>query len=157
LIPVFLYEKKVLSSPMFYMSTYFDKYRDLYLHRLQAISQEGDWNGWINFFLLAVSHQATINAVKTSNILVLYDRMKKEIPETTKSHYATSAIDALFNQPVFKSSDFIQNSGIPKESAMRIIKKLKEKGVLKELRPSRGRRGALLMFEELILIAERAD
>lgn len=50
LIPLFLYQKKKLSQPMFYLSSYLEANREEYYVRLQNISREGDWNGWIAFF-----------------------------------------------------------------------------------------------------------
>lgn len=154
LVPIFLFEKGILSSPMFYLSAYLEANRDTYFQRLQAISKTGDWNGWINFFLTALLEQAEINATKTRGILDLYDRMKKDIPETTRSQYAINALDAMFDRPIFSSSDFIVRSGIQRESAMRILRILKESGLIFELRPSRGRRPAILVFKELIRITE---
>jgi Fic family protein len=51
LIPLFLYQKRALASPMFYLSDYLESHRDVYYARLQAISREADWTGWIAFFL----------------------------------------------------------------------------------------------------------
>lgn len=50
LIPLFLYEKKVLSSPMFYISAFLEAYRSEYYSRLNAVSSKNDWTGWIIFF-----------------------------------------------------------------------------------------------------------
>jgi len=50
LIPLFLYQKKKLSEPMFYLSSYLEANREEYYARLQSISQHGDWHGWIAFF-----------------------------------------------------------------------------------------------------------
>lgn len=55
LIPLFLYQKRALASPMFYLSDYLESHRDLYYARLQGISREGDWTGWIAFFLQAIT------------------------------------------------------------------------------------------------------
>jgi Fic family protein len=43
LVPLFLFEKGQLSSPMFYLSTYLEAHREVYYDRLQAISRDGDW------------------------------------------------------------------------------------------------------------------
>ncbi|MBC8414096.1 Fic family protein, partial [bacterium] len=58
LIPLFLYQKKKLSKPMFYLSAYMEAHREEYYARLQSISREGDWDGWIAFFLTAITEQA---------------------------------------------------------------------------------------------------
>jgi len=150
LIPVFLFSKEMLSSPMFYMSAYLEANRDIYYHRLQAISKEGDWDGWISFFLTAVVEQAEANIKKTNAILDLYGQMKRKVPEITRSQYAIQAIDSLFDRPIFQVSDFTKRSEIPKDSARRIINALRSDDVIKELRPGKGRRAATLIFQALI-------
>ena len=67
LIPLFLYQKRVLSQPMFYLSEYLESHRDEYYARLKGISAEGDWNGWIAFFL-----RAMIFSTSPSNAGILF-------------------------------------------------------------------------------------
>lgn len=66
LIPLFLFQKQIISQPMFYLSEYLEKHRSRYYARLRAISQNGDWNGWIAFFLQAVIDQAHQNGERVS-------------------------------------------------------------------------------------------
>lgn len=154
LIPLFLFEKDVLSSPMFYLSAYLEENRDVYYERLRSISSGGDWNGWIRFFLTAIVEQARVNTEKTEKILALYDRMKQEVQDVIRSQYLIQAIDALFDHPIFRSTDFIAWSKIPKDSAHRILKALKDGGIIRDIRPGRGRRAAIMTFTELIGITE---
>ncbi len=58
LIPLFLYEKRLLPSPMFYLSEYLEAHREIYYEQLQTISVTGDWSEWITFFLTAITEQA---------------------------------------------------------------------------------------------------
>lgn len=155
LIPIFLYHKEVLSSPVFYLSAYLERNRETYYERLKAISSEGDWNGWIRFFLSAVIEQAVRNSQKVRSILELYDRMKEAVPTVTRSQYAIRVIDSMFDQPVFNSADFIKLSGIPRGgSASRILNALRDKGILVALRAGRGSQSAVFYFPELLRIAE---
>ena len=50
LIPLFLFQKKKLSQPMFYLSSYLEANRDEYYLRLRQVSLKQDWNSWIEFF-----------------------------------------------------------------------------------------------------------
>ena len=154
LIPLFLYDKKLLSSPMFYLSGYLEEHRDVYYDRLLGVSRDKDWNSWISFFLTAVVEQAAVNTSKTREMLALYDRMKTELPSIIRSQYVLQAIDALFDRPIFRIADFVQRSGIPAASGRRILSALREKGSLVDLRPGRGRRAVILMFPELMSITE---
>lgn len=154
LVPLFLYEKQLLSSPMFYLSSYLEQHRDVYYHRLQAVSLEGDWNGWVSFFLNALLEQAQTNTQKVRAILDLYERMKREIPQAIRSQHLIQAIDTLFDRPVFRNSDFIAGSRIPRNSALRLLHELREAGFVRDLRVGKGRRAAIMVFSELIRITE---
>ena len=84
----------------------------------------------------------------------LYDEMKTIIPDITHSQYSIQALDALFDRPIFKSADFVRRSGISRPSAMRLLDVLKDNKILSTIRESRGRQGALMMFDRLISIVK---
>lgn len=154
LIPLFLYQKRALASPMFYLSDYLESHRELYYAGLQGVSREGDWTGWIAFFLQAITQQAQANTERVREILALYERMKQQITELTRSQHAITVLDALFDRPIFQSSDFVQRTGIAKQTALPFLRKLREAGVLHPLREQSGRRSAILAFKELLNSAE---
>ncbi len=154
LIPLLLFRKRVLGSPMFYLSEYLESHRDEYYGRLGSISREGDWTGWIEFFLDAVVEQARSNTVRVRAILDLYGRMKTQITQLTHSQHAISVLDTLFDRPIFQSSDFVLRSGIPKQTVLPFLRKLRQAGILHPLREQSGRRSAILAFRELLNCAE---
>ena len=154
LIPLFLYKKKKLSQPMFYLSAYLEANRDEYYARLQNISGEGDWNGWIAFFLTAITKQAQSNNRKVKNIMELYEEMKQKIQEITHSQYTLNLLDALFARPIFESIHLVNHTEIPHPSIKSFIPKLKKEGILKERSPARGRKPAVLIFRKLLNIVE---
>ncbi len=154
LIPLFLYHKKLLSAPTFYVSEYLEAKRDEYIDRLLSVSRDNDWTGWCLFFLEAILRQADSNIKKAKAIWALYEAKKQEIVGLTKSQYAIRALDFIFDRPVFKSSDFVKNSGIPEPTAQRIAKILVDNKVLAVWRESSGRQSAILAFTGLLNIAE---
>lgn len=154
MIPLFLYQKKKLSQPMFYLSSYLEAHREEYYASLRNISEEDDWNGWIAFFLEAISIQAENNSSKVKKMLRLYDSMKNKIHEITHSQYTVHLLDAIFDRPIFETTDFINRTGIQKPTAMGLLRQLKAANVLHELRPGSGRRAAVLCFPELLNIVE---
>ncbi len=154
LVPLFLYEKKLLSRPMFYLSAYLERNRELYYQKLNAISEKNDWDGWIQFFLRAITEQAKENTRKARAILELYEEMKQKVPEITRSRYAVQAIDALFARPLFSTRDFMELSKIPKISAFRILNELKESGIIQVLQEGKGSRGSIMIFGKVIEITE---
>lgn len=154
LIPLFLYQKKALSQPMFYLSEYLESHRDEYYARLKAISAEGDWNGWIAFFLQAVASQAQQNSERVVAIRTLYEEMKQAIQEATRSQYTVQVLDAIFDRPIFSTTDLIARTQIHKPTAMSLIRQLKTAEILQELKAGSGRRAAVLCFPRLLNIAE---
>ena len=154
LVPLFLVEKNLLSSPNFYISAYLESHRDEYYERLLAVSRDDDWTGWCEFFLTALIQQAESNQSKALRILELYRTKKDWIAELTHSHHAVRALDWFFSRPIFKASDFVAGAEIPKPTASRILRLARDRGLLIELRASSGRRPAILAFPELLNIAE---
>jgi Fic family protein len=149
LIPLFLWSKERISSPMFYISEYFDENRDQYVKNLRRISDAKDWEHWILFFLEAITVQAERNSKKASQVVNLYNEMRSTIAALTKSPHAMEVLDALFISPVLRPATFIKTSGLEQNSANRIIAKLKSENVLKTIKKHSGRRPEVLVFSEL--------
>lgn len=156
IIPLFLYSKKVLTSPMFYLSGYLEENRDAYYTQLRLISQENDWEGWIVFFLQAIIDQATVNADKVRKIFQLYNTMKDRFREITHSQYAIDALDVIFSRPTFNSSDFVRSleKVTTKQTATQILRQLQHAEIIKVLQEASGRRAARLTFPDLLNMVE---
>lgn len=154
LIPLYLYQKKALGTPMFYLSEYLEMHREDYYGSLQRISQRGDWDAWIAFFLTAVVEQAERNATKVRQTLELYEQMKAEISEATHSQHSIHLLDAIFDRPVFQTSDIVRRTKLPKQTVMPLLRKLKDAGALTTVREASGRRPAILAFPRLLTITE---
>lgn len=158
LIPLFLYQKRVLSQPMFYLSEYLENHRDEYYLRLKGISAENDWNGWIAYFLRATATQAAQNSQRVAAIQALYEEMKRAIHDTTHSQYTVHLLDAIFSKPIFRTSELAQRltdeHGIHEKTAPALLRQLRDAGILREIQPGAGRRSATMCFPRLINLAE---
>ena len=154
LIPLFLYRRRLLGSPNFYMSAYFERHREAYVDRLRAVSSDDAWTAWCRFFLDGVADQAGENERTVRAILALYGRVKVGIVDMTRSQHGVRALDFIFRQPVFGSAQFVARSEIPRPTAQRFIALLREAGLLHTARPARGRRGGVYVFTELIALVE---
>jgi Fic family protein len=154
LIPLFLYQRKLLASPDFYMSEYLEAKREEYQERLRAVSREDDWTSWCAFFLQGIKEQASENERKARRILDLYGKTKDQVVELTHSQHSIKALDFMFNTPIFSTPTFVRFSSIPKPTASRILTLLRDKGILLTVREGRGRRAGIYVFRELLNIAE---
>ncbi|MBI2317476.1 MAG: Fic family protein [Betaproteobacteria bacterium] len=155
LVPLFLYDKKLLSRPMFYLSQYFEDHRAEYIVRLRALNGAQAWNAWTAFFLRAIAVQAEANGDKVRRILALYERLKAQAIALTRSQYAVPLLDRLFSQPIFASNDLFRDPRMPtKPVVTQLLRRLTDAGVLKQLREARGRRPQVLALAELVNLCE---
>ncbi|MFA7441125.1 MAG: Fic family protein [Sphingomonadaceae bacterium] len=154
IIPLFLYAHGLLSRPNFYLSEYLEANRDEYYDRMLAISRDDDWSGWAAFFLRGIIAQAEANTRKAQAILALHQEKRDWVVEITRSQYAVRALDWIFQRPIFQTPDFIASAQIPPATARKIIRDLRDNGLLRELVPAAGRAPATFVFSELLNIAE---
>lgn len=153
LLPLFLYEKKQLNYPAFYLSEYLEANKDEYTERLLAISRDNDWTGWSVFFLKALEEQARENTRKARSIMQLYEQRKDWIQDRAHSQYGVAVVDFLFSQPIFKATNFAEPQGVPAPTRKRILREIRE-DLLYEIRPASGSRPAIYAYQELMNIAE---
>ena len=151
IMPLFLYFKKAIFYPSFYLSEYLESHRGEYYRALLDISKNDNWDGWITFFLQAIIEQSKENIIKAKKIIGLYEQKKQRITELTKSQFSIKILDALFMMPIFQSQDFIKISKIPKASAFRYIGILEKNGVISS---NKKRKNKLYFFNKLLDIVK---
>ncbi len=155
LIPLLLYKRRALSSPMFYLSEYLEAHRDVYYDQLLAITDSGDWQSWVEFFIGAVVGQAESNLSKVRQIRELYDEMRRQFAEVTHSQYARSAVDAFFARPIIRATDFREVAGFnTRVTANNMLRQLESEGLIKRVREGVGPTPSIYALPALINIAE---
>lgn len=155
LITLHLYLSGVLHRPMFYMSEYLEKNRTQYYDALANISDNDDWQGWIEFFLTAVKDQTNKNIKKIRNINELYRIKSEEFKKSTKSHHYQEALDVFFKRPIVNSVAFMQKSKIDTPNTARnILKKLEKDKLIIKTRESAGRSPSIYLFPDIINLVE---
>jgi len=155
LIPLLLFQRKALSRPMFYMSEYLEENRSEYYDRLLAITDNGDWHGWILFFLNGISVQAESNLEKVKNVRDLYEETKRQVVDITHSQFAIGAVDALFAQPIISGTSFAEKAGFSNRvTANNMLRQLESNGIVKRIRDGSGRTPAIYALHSLINVTE---
>ena len=154
IIPLFLMQRGVLSSPSFYMSGYLEARREEYIERMRAVSHDGAWTDWCIFFLNGMIEQARQNQEKAQAIIDLYQQMQHRVTEVTHSQHSGRAVEFIFSNPIFPTTVFVERSSISRSTALRIVHLLRDEGILQTIREGAGRRAAIYAFPELLNIAE---
>ena len=156
LVPLFLFQKRAIREPVFYMSEVLEGERERYYDGLRSITAAGDWTGWVAYFLDAVRRQANANVHRVETILDLYVRTKPRIQSLTRSQYAATILDAIFDQPVFTSSQFADKTGIDRRTVNRALGKLTADGLLTVPKGGVGQTPPYYVFSELVDRTEEA-
>lgn len=155
LVPLFLFERKILNKPTFYLSAYLEAHREEYVRSLRAIQGRDGWEDWILFFLRAVEEQSRENATRAGNVLDLYRQLKAEVLELTRSQYAIRVLDYMFEFPIFSSSMVVAASGMPsRQMVSNILRELKTAKIVMTLQEGSGRRAEVLAFRRLLNVCE---
>jgi Fic family protein len=155
LVPLFLHERAVLGEPMFYLSAYLEEHREQYVDTLRGLGSPGSWDRWIAFFLRAIIERATKNTQMARDILALYESLKTQFRDATRSQYAVPLLDRIFQQPIFQASDVAAHHSMPsKQMTALMLKQLTKRDLLVTIREGRGRRSTILALSSLLNICE---
>lgn len=131
LIILYLVERGILPSPILYLSAFFEATRDEYYARLLAVNENGDWEGWIEYFLNGIARQA-------EDALERIKRMQETVTQWKQFFTAKSDKNCLALIDDCMVNPFMTVSGIAKKrkiafpTAQRAIDKLEKNGVLKQ-------------------------
>lgn len=71
LITFLLMHRGVLHRPLLYLSLYLKRHRAEYYDRLMAIRENGDWEGWLRFFVRGVAETAEEATLQARSIVQL--------------------------------------------------------------------------------------
>jgi Fic family protein len=135
LITMILMDEGVLQRPFLYLSHHFKRNRREYYERLQAVRDDGDWEGWIRFFLQGV-RDVSAQAIGTSKSIISLkadhtSRIKDKIPKGTGR--ALDLLDDLYKKPVVSIETVKKVTGLSFSSANNLTHKFVGMGILKEI------------------------
>lgn len=133
LIILLFCEWELLPQPLLNLSVYFERYRQEYYDRLLAVSQRGEWEAWVRFFLRGVSLQAKDSVVRLERLQGLRTRYQAVAASGRNSERMEKVLDFLFMRPILSVRQLEKGVGLNFVAAKRYIEKLTEVGILHEV------------------------
>jgi Fic family protein len=152
LITLFLVERSRLSQPLLYLSDYIEAHRQEYYDRLQRVRTEGDWPGWLHFFLAGVEDTARSAVRQASRLMDLREIYRDQL---SKKPNALRLLDELFVNPYLTAARAAQILDSSRPTARQAIGLLQAEGLLEEV-SGRSWRRIYLARPILEVIEERA-
>src|SRR5580700_3697986 len=139
LIAFLLCQKRALERPLLYLSHYLKQHRAEYYDRLTAIRNDGDWEGWLKFFLRGV-HQVGQEAADTArNILRIREEHRQLLNQKlSKDKLAATPYDFvfleyLFQQPIVTVRLAEQHLNCAFVTANKVVERFVNLGLLEEM------------------------
>jgi Fic family protein len=160
LITFLLCHRQVLARPLLYLSHYLKQHRAEYYDRLMAIRNDGDWEGWLKFFIrgvFEVSQEATETArgivrLRENHRRLLSEKLLPDKPATAapESHrsrrlrafagsreeatpYDLLLLEYLFEQPIVTIRMVEQRLNCVFVTANKVVNRFVRLGLLEEV------------------------
>lgn len=157
LIVLMLIKDHILSIPIIYPSYYFKKYQLEYYHRLDKVRTDGDFEGWIHFYL-NVMNKSSIDAYRRAkDIETLHEKYSHLITQkelsVKKETMWLQVLETLFSSPVINITALAQQLTVSYNTASSIITHFIALGLL--LKDNEQKRGKLFRFQGYLDLLER--
>ena len=130
LIPMYLYAKKQIDLPCFFISEALERDKIKYYTLLNNIRYKGEWNEWIKFFLQTVATQCDKYIQLVTKINALYNDHMTQACALARSSGMVDVIDALYKNPITNAKQVAEVTKAPPTSVNRFLGLLVDNKIL---------------------------
>jgi Fic family protein len=150
LITLFLVDQKILSKPLLYLSTYFEKNKGLYYDNLTFVRTKNDMKQWLKYFLVGIAETAEQAVQTLSGVLQLKIDLEKKIIHDfgRKSQHGTVLLHYLFQHPIISVKEVENVTGLSFKAANGLVSGFVEAKILREMTGQS--RNRLFVFDDYI-------
>ncbi|HEY3739898.1 MAG TPA: Fic family protein [Bryobacteraceae bacterium] len=133
LITLLLVSGGAIRRPILYLSLYFKENRDRYYELLNQVRSTGDWEGWIEFFLIGVRDTATQAIAAADRILALIEEDRRQISTIRTPPSVILVFQQVQRNPILSVQQASKGTGVSFPTASRAFEALKELGIVGEI------------------------
>ena len=118
-----------LSSLFLHLSAHFERERSQYYARLLGITERGEWQLWLDYFLIGVASQADDAMARMRRIESLLSGWKLELARE-RSQVPERALDLFSENPFWTVGALAERLGVPYTTAQRAFNRLETLGAV---------------------------
>lgn len=133
LITLQLCERDILPAPLLYLSAFFEATRADYYAGLRGVSEHGDWEGWVQYFLNGVARQSEDALSRAERINQLLTNWREKLSGQAGTKVALQMLDMIGANPFLTPRGAEQELNLAYNTVMRAIGQLEKLKVLKEV------------------------
>jgi Fic family protein len=131
LIVFYLVQQQRLLAPLLYISSYLESSRRDYYDRLQGVRERGEIQEWLQYFLTAVTRQATDAADRAGTLVDMRERYRAELAGSRSR--GVELVDLIFANPIVSTRRVVDGVGLSDQGARNLISGLTRRGWLTPL------------------------
>jgi Fic family protein len=133
LIALLLEHWKLMPTPLLYLSLAFKRHQSDYYGRLSAVRTDGDWEGWIAFYLTCVREAADDGVDVAARLFELLGKDRRRLAANKRSTVAAiRLLDLLPDHPVVTVPRAAKLLKITAPTARKAVEIAAEAGILRE-------------------------
>ncbi len=151
LITLLLVAKGVLPSPLLYLSAWFEATRPEYYARLSAVTERGEWEEWLGYFLAGTAGQAEDALGRLQRIDELLSHWRGRLAKTP-SRLPEKAVELFAENPYWTVNKLAVRLDVAFTTAQRAIDRLESAGIV--TRASEKKRNRVYCAGALLAILE---
>ncbi len=151
LITLLLVTRGILPSPLLYLSAYFEATRDQYYAHLLAVTERGEWEEWLTYFLRGVVLQSDDALERIERLEDLLAGWRHELAGS-RSRLPERALDLFAENPFWTVGGVAERLEVAFTTAQRGINRLEAAGIV--CRVGEGRRNRVYCAEAILTILE---
>ena len=133
LISFLLVHANVQHRPLLYLSYYLKRHRTQYYNHLMRIRLDGDWEGWIRFFLRGVLETAQDATQTAQRIIRLREKHREMLISSGFGANDGRLLDLLFERPLVNNALVCNLLAVSDRTAGKLIGRFGELGLLDEI------------------------
>ena len=143
----------LLSQPLLYLSNFIEINRQEYYDRLLAVSQKGEWEAWLLFFLEGVRSQAEDASRRISHLKDLRSAYREKFTNDRSRGALGILVDYLIGTPITSITQAQETLNIGSFNMIqRNIEKLEALGIVREV--TGNKRNRIYHAEEILKVLE---
>ncbi|HET7676978.1 MAG TPA: Fic family protein [Candidatus Limnocylindrales bacterium] len=131
LVTFLLVHRGVLSRPLLYLSHYLKKHRASYYDRLTSVREDGDWEGWLRFFLAGVAETAE-EATRTAEAILTLQQEHRRVAQALGAN-GLRLLDLLYDRPLINVRVVTTSLSVSAPTANKLVQSFEEMGILTEV------------------------
>jgi len=151
LITLLLIARGVLTSPLLYLSAWFEATRSQYYDRLAGVTERGEWEEWLGYFLSGVTNQADDAVRRIQGIDELILAWRTNLAKAP-SRLPERASDLFAENPFWSVTKLAARLDVAFTTAQRAIDRLESAGIVELV--GEGRRNRVYRAPAILAILE---